>query len=46
MHQAEYVSSKIGESVINKDINAKQNEKIEKVAGRSQGKMLKDRCTE
>ena len=41
----QYVSSKI--SVINKDIsNAKQKEKTEKVTGRSQGKMLRDRCTE
>ena len=43
----QYVSSKIGESVINKDIsNAKQKEKTEKVTGRSQGKMLRDRCTD
>ena len=43
----QYVSSKIGESVINKDIsNAKQKVKTEKVTGRSQGKMLRDRCTE
>ena len=43
----QYVSSKIGESVINKDFsNAKQKEKTEIVTGRSQGKMLRDRCTE
>ena len=48
----QYVSSKIhvGGSVINKDIsNAKQKEKkkkTEKADGRSQGKMLRDRCTE
>ena len=39
----QYVSSKIGESVINKDIsNVKQTVKQKKINGRSQGKMLKD----
>ena len=39
----QYVSSKIGGSVINKGINnVKQTVKTEKNNGRSQGKMLKD----
>ena len=39
----QYVSSKIGESVRNKDINnVKQTVKQKKINGRSQGKMLKD----
>ena len=39
----QYVSSKIGESVINKDINnVKQTVKRKKNNGRSEGKMLKD----
>ena len=43
----QYVLSKIGESVINKDIsNAKQKEKQKKVNGRSQDKMLRDVLSE
>ena len=39
----QYVSSKIGKSVINKDINnVKQKVKTGKINGRSQGRMLTD----